>query len=189
MYERTRRLATGNAWVQGLSGMFGGGTNLLVDAAAVPFYADLWTDIRAVYGRGRITGKAATEYLKPNLPFLAQDLLWDKVVGSIPVIGIPFNIAFGKALTWRLGAWFGLLSAAGGDGEHSEAVTRASIELVRQIFPSVGDVFSFAAPDREVFIAFISSVDGLSPGDFATRTQAAIDALKGGAPPPGDGTG
>lgn len=27
-----------------------------------------------------------------------------KAVGSIPVVGIPFKVAFAKAMTWRLGA-------------------------------------------------------------------------------------
>lgn len=178
VYEKTRRLATGNLIAQGASGFFGFATNLLVDAAAIPFYADLWNQIRDVYGKGSITAEAAKAYLQPNLGFLAQDLLWDKVVGSIPIIGVPFNIVFAKALTWRLGAWFGLLSAIG-DEDDVDSLTEVTMQLTREVFPSSRSVFDFAAPDRDVFVTFIASVDGLSTEEARDRTQRALDVLQG----------
>jgi hypothetical protein len=179
VYEKTRGLANGNAIAQGASGLFGGGVNLLVDAAAIPFYVDLWNDIRHVYGRGEITMRAAQEYLKPNMAFLVQDLVWDKAVGSIPIIGIPFNIAFGKALTWRLGAWFGMLAALGADSGGDAELAQSTLALVKQVFPAGGGVFTWNAPDREVFVAFISSVDGLTEAEARSRTEAALRALRG----------
>jgi hypothetical protein len=178
VYDKTRSLATGNLVAQGASGFFGFATNLLVDAAAIPFYVDLWNRIRDIYGKGAITADAAKAYLQPNLAFLAQDLLWDKVVGSIPIVGIPFNIAFAKALTWRLGAWFGFLSALG-DEDDLEALTQATMQLTREVFPSSRSVFDFAAPDRDIFVSFIASVDGLSSDEVKDRTRAALDALRG----------
>jgi hypothetical protein len=179
VYEKTRGLANGNALAQGASGLFGGGVNLLVDAAAIPFYVDLWNDVRRVYGRGELTLRAAQEYLGPNVAFLVQDLVWDKAVGSIPIIGIPFNIAFGKALTWRLGAWFGMLAALGADSEGNAQLAQSTLALVQQVFPAGGGVFSWSAPDREVFVAFISSVDGLGEAEAQSRTEAALRALRG----------
>lgn len=181
VYERTRRLANGNAWVQGLSGVFGMGANWVVDVAVIPYYAELWNDIRKIYGRGEITLTAATAFLKPNLGFLVQDLVWDKLVGSIPIVGIPFNIAFAKALTWRLGAWFGLLSALGDDGNPDEMVTRSSMQLTREIFPSTGSVFSFEAPKKDVFVAFIAAQDGITQGEAKRRMAVALQALQGAA--------
>ncbi|WP_214405900.1 hypothetical protein [Pseudonocardia lacus] len=178
VYEKTRTVANGNAIAQGASGLFGGGVNLLVDAAAIPFYVDLWNEIRRIYGRGEITLQAAQEYLKPNVAFLVQDLVWDKAIGSIPIIGIPFNIAFGKALTWRLGAWFGMLAALGSDGGDTE-LTQSTLALVKLVFPADGGVFNWSAPDHEVFVAFISSVDGLSEAEARDRTEAALRALRG----------
>ncbi|MER6827562.1 hypothetical protein ABT352_16395 [Streptosporangium sp. NPDC000563] len=179
VYERTSTLATGNVLAQGASGFFGGGANLVVDVIAIPFYIDLWNDVRSIYGRGHITGEAAKEYLKPNIPFLAQDLLWDKLVGSIPIVGIPFNIAFAKALTWRLGAWFGMLSAIGGDSTPNEKITASTMELTRRIFPSLGDTFSFKAPDRDVFVSFVASVDGLTHQEAQNRAEEALRVLRG----------
>jgi hypothetical protein len=178
VYDRTRTLATGNLIAQGASGFFGFAANLLVDAAAIPFYAQLWNEIRDIYGKGEITAEATRAYVKPNIGFLAQDLLWDKIVGSIPIIGVPFNIAFAKALTWRLGAWFGFLSAIEGEDD-VEALTAATMDLVREVFPSSRSVFDFAAPDRDVFVEFIASVDGLTTDEVQDRTKAALDALRG----------
>jgi hypothetical protein len=178
VYDRTRTLATGNLIAQGASGFFGFAANLLVDAAAIPFYAQLWNEIRGIYGKGEITAEATRAYVKPNIGFLAQDLLWDKIVGSIPIIGVPFNIAFAKALTWRLGAWFGFLSAIDGEDD-VEALTAATMDLVREVFPSSRSVFDFAAPDRDVFVEFIASVDGLTTDEVQDRTKAALDALRG----------
>jgi hypothetical protein len=179
VYAKTRTLATGNAIAQGASGIVGGGVNLLVDAAAIPFYVDLWNSVRRIYGRGEITLQAAQEYLKPNLAFLVQDVVWDKAIGSIPIIGIPFNIAFGKALTWRLGAWFGMLAALGAESGNDAELAHSTLALVKQVFPADGSVFSFSAPDQEVFVAFISSVDGLSEDEARERTEAALRALRG----------
>jgi hypothetical protein len=180
VYEKTRTLANGNALAQGASGLFGGGVNLLVDAAAIPFYVDLWNDVRRIYGRGEITLQAAQEYLKPNLAFLVQDLVWDKAIGSIPIIGIPFNIVFGKALTWRLGAWFGMLAALGADSGGNAELAQSTLALVKQVFPVDRSMFSWSAPDHEVFVAFISSVDGLTEAEAQSRTEAALRALRGG---------
>ncbi|MCO1654847.1 hypothetical protein [Pseudonocardia humida] len=179
VYEKTRNLANGNAVAQGASGVFGGGVNLLVDAAAIPFYVDLWNDVRRVYGRGEITLHAAQEYLRPNMAFLVQDLVWDKAIGSIPIIGIPFNIAFGKALTWRLGAWFGMLAALGADTGGDAELAQSTLALVKLVFPADGGVFSWSDPDKEVFVAFIASVDGLTEDEARRRTEAALRALRG----------
>ena len=179
VYEKTQSLAAGNQIAQGVSGFFGLGTNLLVDAAAIPFYADLWSDIRDIYGKGKITAQATKEYLKPNLGFLAQDLLWDKMIGSIPIIGIPFNIAFAKALTWRLGAWFGLLSAIGDEADNKQAITKSTMHLTAEVFPSSRSVFDFQAPDREVFVAFVASVDGLTTEEVKERARRALLAMQG----------
>lgn len=179
VYEKTCSLANGNALAQGASGIFGGGVNLLVDAAAIPFYVDLWNEVRRIYGRGEITLDAAREYLRPNLTFLVQDLVWDKAIGSIPIIGIPFDIAFGKALTWRLGAWFGMLAALGADSNGDAELAQSTLALVKLVFPAGGGVFTWNSSDEEVFVAFISSVDGLSGVEAHRRTEAALRALRG----------
>ncbi|NYJ06581.1 hypothetical protein [Petropleomorpha daqingensis] len=174
----TQSLATGNLIAQGASGLFGFAANLFVDVAAIPFYAQLWSEVRGIYGKGEITQGAAKAYLKPNVGFLVQDLVWDKIVGSIPIIGVPFNVVFAKALSWRLRAWFGFLSAIDGEDD-DQALTEATMQLVREVFPDNRSIFDFAAPDRDVFVEFIASVDGLTTDEVHDRTKAAVDALRG----------
>ena len=60
-----------------------------------------------------------------------------------------------------------------------EALTAATLELVREVFPSSRSIFDFTAPDRDVFGQFIASVDGLTGDEVRDRTQAALDVLRG----------
>lgn len=179
VYDKTSKVASNNAWAQGLSGVVGMGANWLVDIAVLPLYIALWNDIRDVYGKGEITVKAATSYLRPNLNFLVQDFVWDKAIGSVPIVGIPFNVAFAKALSWRLGAWFGLLSALADVNVQDEILTMATMQLVREVFPSMGSVFSFEAPNKDKFINIIASLDGLTRAEAEQRIDKALRALSG----------
>jgi hypothetical protein len=60
-----------------------------------------------------------------------------------------------------------------------EALTEATMQLVREVFPSNRSIFDFAAPDRDVFVEFIASVDGLTTDEVHDRTKAALDVLRG----------
>lgn len=180
VYDRTKRLADRNALAGAASGLFGMGVNWVVDVAAIPFYTDLWNDVRGTYGKGRITLQAATAYLKPNIVFLVQDLVMDKILGSIPIFGMPFNYICAKALTWRLGAWFGVLSALGDEADPGRTLTSSTLELTRRFFPANESILDFEEPSREKFIAFIAAVDGLTQAEVARRAEDANRAWLGG---------
>jgi hypothetical protein len=62
---------------------------------------------------------------------------------------VPSTIVFAKAVTWRLGAWFGFLSAIDGE-EDDAALTETTLQLVREVFPSSRSVFDFTAPALDV---------------------------------------
>lgn len=183
VYEKTARLARINMTAQGLSGVFGMGVNLAVDLAAIPFYLRHWNAIREIYGKGGISLEAAKAYLQPNIGFLIEDLVFDKALGSTPILGVYFNAAFAKALTWRLGGWFGALCALGeADGPISERLTRASLQLTREIFAADLGSFNtlkFPTPDRERFIRFIAATDGLTEAEAQERVDKALAALAG----------
>lgn len=53
------------------------------------------------------------------------------------------------------------------------------MQLVREVFPSSRSTFDFAAPDRDLFVGFIASVDGRTTDERHDRTKAALDALRG----------
>ncbi|MDT7847879.1 hypothetical protein [Streptomyces justiciae] len=170
VYDKTRSVATMAMWAEGSSAVIGAGVPLLVDGIMIGVYSDMWNDIRGIYGKGKITGSAAMAYLKPNLNFLFQDFIFDTVIGNVPVIGIPFNVAFAKATTWRAGVWFGALAALG-DSEtepSNEQVSRAAADLIRLFFPPTQSVFDMEAPDREMFVTFIAALDGQRP-DWALK--------------------
>lgn len=187
VYDRTARLARLNMGAQGASGFFGMGVNLAVDVAAIPFYARHWNAIRGIYGKGAISVDAASAYLQPNVGFIVEDLVFDKALGSVPVAGIYFNAAFAKALTWRLGAWFGMLCALGdgregAEGDVSEILTRSSLQLTREMFAaSSGSLrtLRFPTPERERFVGFVAAMDGLTRAEAEDRVQRALDALAG----------
>ena len=185
VYGLTKGLALPNAIVQGISGIFGSGIPLLIDAGALFFYWKMWNDIRAIYGHGAITKKAAIAYLRPNISYLVQDLIFDKGVGAfVPIVGIPLNFIFAKALTWRLGAWFGLLSAMAkarsANNIPDPILTRYSLALVQQFFPpETLAIFTESEPDKDDFINFVASLEGLSDEEARKRLQNALDALQG----------
>lgn len=179
VYTKTKRLADRNGVIQGISGIFGTGTNWLVDVAALPFYVDLWNDIRDLYGKGRITTEAVGDYLRPNIGFLVQDFVFDKLLGSIPLVGVPFNYVCAKALTWRLGAWFGVLSALGEESNPGPQLTRSTLQLAREFFPVNRSLFDFEDPDKAKFVAFIAGLDGLTHAEAEKRSERALAALAG----------
>ncbi|HEX8242434.1 MAG TPA: hypothetical protein VF541_03015 [Longimicrobium sp.] len=183
VYDRTKRFADRNAWVQAGSGLFGLGTNLIVDVAAIPYYADLWNDIRNLYGRGKISIDAAGAYIRPNVGFLLADLLYDKVLGSIPLLGIPFNYVCAKALTWRLGAWFGVLAALGEEGNPKETLVRSTMQLAMQFFPANKSLLSFEEPHKQRFVSFIAALDGLTYAETESRVNDALNVLEKGLQP------
>lgn len=185
VYEIIQSVAGGNAIAQGLSGIFGCGINWMVDIAAIPFHYKMYSDIADVYGQSAMSLESAFTFMRPNIPYILEDIVFDKLAASIPIVGIPLNVAFAKGSTWRIGAWFGLLSALGEDVSQ-KVMVRSTMELVREFFPieDMLDVwgmftFRFNEPDKERFIAFLSSLEGLTSEEVDERISSALDALRG----------
>lgn len=70
-------------------------------------------DIRKIYGLPEINTKALRPILEGCSEEILSDLLFDKIGGQIPILGIPFNMMCAKAMTWRLGILFTMLAARG----------------------------------------------------------------------------
>lgn len=182
VYRVTQSAAGTNSLVQAVSGTFGMGWNLAADVAVIPLYVSMWNDIRGIYGQGKIGMDEAIAFIKLNLPYLAADLLMDKALGTIPVVGIPINYTYAKALTWRLGAFFGLMAAL--DSSHEDVtIARACAEVIEKLFPmkslNIWDTitFQYKAPDRELFIKLLSRFYRLSPAEAQQRFEQALDIL------------
>ncbi len=68
---------------------------------------------------------------------LLTDMVLDKLIGDLSILGISANMISAKAMTWRLGLLFGMLSARGEEiGINSVLM---AVRLIRLLFknPSV----------------------------------------------------
>ena len=179
-YDIIKKWADFNGNVQAISGITGLGVNLAVDALAIVWYRDMWSEIRGVYGKGHITKDTVYTFIRTNLEYIAKDIFFDKLVGTIPLLGIPFNYAYGKALTWRLGVLFGITAAA---AEHPSPETMSQIiDLVRMLFPSkdiyVRKVlsFSFKEPDRDRFLRLLEAASDRTDNQLMRSAEDALAA-------------
>lgn len=186
VYRLTSDASTLNSLIQAASGIIGSGANWVADLGVIPLYIDLWNNIRQVYGKGSITREAATAYLKPNLPYIVADLLVDKIASTfLPIIGVPINYTYAKALTWRLGAFFGMISALGEEAHTYGDLSRMSARVVAELFPLEELsllktlTFRYKNPDKTSFIEILSGLDGISLEDAQKRIEVARDVLSG----------
>lgn len=134
VYEIIEKKAGSNALMQGISGTLGFPFTAAVDVAVIfTHYGAMMNEIRAVYGRSKMDTSAAAPVLKSITTELFGDIVIDKVIGNLPLIGIPANIIAAKAMTWRLGILFGIMAAK---GEYiDEDVIRKAITAIRAMFP------------------------------------------------------
>lgn len=168
--------ASNNQWVQGISGIFGFPFTLAADVGVIPgIYAPLWIEIRSVYCQAPVSLEASGSVIKNIIPEVLSDLVLDKALGQIPLLGIYFNVICAKHMTWRLGTLFSMMSARG-EEIVSDNIT-SCMKLIRMLFPQQGQ-FSFTTPDKSTFIKVVSSVSDVSPQDFTTKVSKALSAME-----------
>lgn len=169
--------ANANSFVQGLTGITGFPLTLIADAGSLPLvYHKMWNELRSLYGHSEIEMHQYKEVVPPVMPEVLGDLVLDKALGQVPIVGIYFNAICAKALTWRLGTLFAFLSSRG-DEVPLSTVTEA-MGLIRRMFPQ-RDMFKFTTPEKSSFVEIVTSVGGLSPDDFDERVHDALAALRG----------
>ena len=99
----------------------------------------------------------------------------DNAAGVLAIFGISGDLA--KKMTFRA------LYRLEARGKLETPIVGVAIdewddEQLRQHAKAAIDA-TVSAPDEEVFVAFISSVDGLSEDEARARTDAALRALRG----------
>ncbi len=172
-YKLIKSKADNNTIIQGLSGIAGFPLTLGVDAAVIPtIYVPLWNNIRAIYDQDKLEINKMTTILKKLLPEIFTDIAFDKIVGSIPIIGIYFNAICAKTMTWRLGMLFTFLSSR--SNEIPINSVGKAMRLIRQIFPQ-SQMFKFVTPDKQKFLKLIVANEHLSQNEFEKKID---DALK-----------
>ena len=73
------------------------------------------------------------------------DVVGDKVLGSIPLIGMYFDYRCAIIMTWRIGILFTFLNVQG--PAYNEMILRETAKLVRDNFPS--DVLASSGPEKQ----------------------------------------
>ncbi|MDO4699989.1 MAG: hypothetical protein Q4A69_04840 [Moraxella sp.] len=171
-YNLIGNKANSNATIQGASGFFGVVATLATDAASIPMiYARLWNEIRTVYNQPSIHTDDALKVIGNILPEVLTDVLFDKVLGNVPVVGIYFNAICAKQMTWRLGTLFALLASRGEDISYIKC--KEAMIVIRHLFPQK-DMFTFTTPDYHTFIKLIDSVERCSIESFNQKIDKAL---------------
>lgn len=174
-YEIINSKASSNIAIQGLSGILGFPFTLLADGAVIfTHYGTMLNEIRSLYGRTPVSESVVSTIVKGISSELIFDVVADKVLGNVPLIGVYFNAICAKTMTWRLGILFTMLSARG------EAIDDNTVadttKLIRMVFPQT-DAFKFQQPTYPTFEKLVTSVTGNSMEQFNRKISKALDAF------------
>ena len=174
-YDIIDRKASSNVLIQGLSGIAGVPFTLFADVGTVfSHYGPMFNEIRAVYGHAPVDGSAISAFLSGCKQELVSDVVVDKVLGNIPLIGLPANMIAAKSMTWRTGIVVGMLSARG-EEINPENVKKATLP-VRQMFPQ-RESLSFRKPTCKVVCKLPEAVEELSVEEMDDRVSKALDLI------------
>jgi len=175
VYDIISRKASSNVLMQGLTGWVGFPFTLFADAAVFfTHYGPMLNEIRAVFGRKPMSMDYLWPVIKGCKDEVISDIVVDKVIGNIPIIGLPANMIAAKAMTWRLGILFGML-ASRGDEINQENVEHAVV-LIRNIFPQK-DSYLFRKPSVTNVEKLIRCVEGNSFTSFDDKVSTILDAV------------
>ena len=174
-YELINEKASSNIVIQGLSGVLGFPFTLMADGAVIfTHYGTMLNEIRSLYGRTPVNEAVVSSIVKGISNELIFDVVTDKVLGQVPLVGIYFNAICAKTMTWRLGILFTMLSARG------EAIDEYTVEdatkLIRLVFPQ-SDTFKFQQPTYQTFVKLITSVTDNSMQQFNHKITKALEAF------------
>lgn len=175
-YNIINNTANSNSVIQGLSGLVGFPATIIADGAIIfTHYAPMLNNIRMLYNREPLSAEALSPVLKNITSEILFDVVVDKIAGHIPIIGIYFNAICAKALTWRLGILFSILSCLGEDVTDMEMLKNI-IELIRNVFPQK-DIFKFVRPEYGIYKKIMYSIDDNDPELFMDRVKEALKAF------------
>lgn len=164
-----------NVFIQGLSGVAGFPFTLVADGAVVfTHYGPMINEIRQLYNRDPIDSNTMLPLIKGMGKDLLIDLLFDKVLGQIPIAGIYFNMVCAKTMTWRLGMLFSILSSRGNKIDEDYIID--TMKLVRELTPQ-SDVFKFTQPKYETFEKVVNSVGDNDKKTYKEKLAKALSAF------------
>lgn len=175
VYDIIDSKAGSNSAMQGLSGVMGFPFTAVMDVAVFfTHYGPMLNDIRAVYGRTPIDKTALGHIVKACRQELLADMVLDKFIGNIPILGLPANMLCARAMTWRLGLLFGMLSARGDEIDPESVLL--SVRLIRALFPQT-DSLLFKKPPVVTVEKLLSGVEDTNMETFAIKVSRVLDEL------------
>ena len=175
VYDLINSKASSNQLMQGISGALGFPFTLIADAGVIfTHYGPMLNEIRKIYGRGSISYEVIRPILNGCTSEILADIIVDKVIGQLPLIGIGANIMCAKTMTWRLGLVFAMISARGEDIS-ADSVKNAT-KMIRQMFPQKS-MFSFKTPTITIVEQLLEKVSDISMEDFDSKVSKALTAM------------
>ncbi|WP_461205051.1 hypothetical protein [Clostridium sp. DL1XJH146] len=164
-----------NSITQGLSGALGFPFTLGADVGVIAaLYAPMFSNIRRTFGRTSNQNDKIVPLISNITSEILFDLVADKVLGNIAIIGIYFNAICARAMTWRLGILFTMLAARGED--INEKHIKDAVKLIRLTFPQK-KAFRFTKPDYYTFKKLISEFHDISETEFSKKISSDISSV------------
>lgn len=174
-YEIINSKASSNIAIQGLSGVLGFPFTLLADGAVIfTHYGTMLNEIRSLFGRTPVSENVVSSIVKGISSELIFDVVADKFLGNVPLVGIYFNAICAKTMTWRLGILFTMLSARG--EAIDDYAVQDTIKLIRLVFPQT-DAFKFQQPTYPTFEKLVLSVTDNTMEQFNNKISKALDVF------------
>ncbi len=164
IYQYINKKATSNIFLQGISGLLGWPWTAAVDVGVLfTHYGPMLNQIRLLYGRSSMSSDAVKPIIQGCYKEIISDIVLDKLIGQIPIIGFAPNLICAKALTWRLGILFAMLSSRGEsvDVENVEKATK----LIREVFPQQSSL-RFEKPSRNDLRILLKKVANIDVKSF-----------------------
>lgn len=175
VYDLIQKKTTSNEVMQGVSSILGFPFTLVVDAGVIfTHYGPMFNEIRKIYGRSPLSSEAIGPILNACKSEVLSDLIVDKLIGQIPVVGIAANIMCAKTMTWRLGLLFAMLASRGEDISEANAVN--CVRLIRELFPQA-NMLKFKTPSLIVVEKLLDAVENDTEEDFDSKVVRILDAL------------
>lgn len=175
VYDIIDSKAGSNAAMQGLSGLMGFPFTAIMDITVFfTHYGPMLNDIQDVYHRAPVGKEELRHIVSGCRQDLLADMVLDKLVGNIPILGLPANMIAARAMTWRLGLLFGMLSARG-EGFNPEHVL-LSVRLIRTLFPQT-DSLLFKKPTVLTVEKLLNGVEDVDAETFAMKVNRALEQL------------
>lgn len=100
VYSLIQDKASSNKLMQGISGVLGFPFTLIADAGVIfTHHRFMLNDIRRIYGRNCLASEVISPIVEGCKSEILADIIFDKLIGQIPIIGIGANVVCAKTMT------------------------------------------------------------------------------------------